>query len=422
MTSNLLAGGLVVWLLAMAALYGAAPARADEPPILRYTSYVILETAGKPARVEFESRPYGAAHADYTYKDQPSFAVIGADGQTYDDVCASLGARLAVNVPAAVGPFALIEARPGNNYCLARPDGPYGFVATEAAPLNVVNGFERLYFYVPRGADGGTFFFHAFSVGEAARVLIHDPDGRLVYENEDDFNTPGAVSFQVREGQDGKVWSLSLAAPKNPAWKLDDCKLWMGGTLPGVLSPRPDWAERLSRPFAAEWRRVWDFESETPVATTQWDQAGEKEAAAPAFKLSLSAEQARSGKQSLRIEMKLPEKDAGRNQLKIFLKEIPASGLDRVKFWLYGDGSGRKLVVRARDQGNEHHYCNVGEVLWKGWGEVVADFKHGDVVARGGDGNMKIDGPKISLVLQIGHEPGQPAEAVYYVDDVAVSP
>jgi hypothetical protein len=76
----------------------------------------------------------------------------------------------------------------------------------------------------------------------------------------------------------------------------------------------------------------------------------------------------------------------------------------------------------VRDQNNEHHYCPVGAIGWKGWGEVTADFTRGTTAVSGGDGNKRIDGPKVSVVIHLGHEPGQPTQSVYYVDDLSVSP
>jgi hypothetical protein len=78
--------------------------------------------------------------------------------------------------------------------------------------------------------------------------------------------------------------------------------------------------------------------------------------------------------------------------------------------------------VRVRDQEMEHHYCPAGTIDWKGWGEVTADFTKGGVTIGGGDENKRIDGPKVSVVIQIRHEQGQPTQSVYYIDDVAISP
>ena len=53
---------------------------------------------------------------------------------------------------------------------------------------------------------------------------------------------------------------------------------------------------------------------------------------------------------------------------------------------------------------------------------MAAGFTEGKPRGSGGDGNKRIDGPNVSLVIQIGHEQGQPTHSVYYVDDLAVSP
>jgi hypothetical protein len=399
----------------------SAPASADSP-ILRYTSYVIVEVAGKPVPVRFESRPYGTLHDDFTYKDQPAYAVIGADGHLLDERDGRLGLDSTVTVPGAAGEFGLIEARSGNNYCIAYPEVPYAFVATETAPLNVVRGFERLHFFVPKGLTAASVFFHAWSVGEAGRAIIYDPQGNVAAELEDDFNQPTAVSFVVPEGQDDRAWAVALLPPQRDGWEIDDCKVWLSDSLPGLLVPQAQWAERLSRPFVVAWRPLLDFEGESPLKYAQWSRPPEEGAALPAFDVALSDEQPHTGKQSLRVEMKLPEKTPRYNELKIFTSFVEVGSLERVKLWLYGDGSGRSMTVRVRDQNMEHHYCSVGEIDWKGWGEVTADFTKGGITIGGGDENKRIDGPEVSIVIHIRHEQGQPTRSVYYVDDVAVSP
>ena len=120
--------------------------------------------------------------------------------------------------------------------------------------------------------------------------------------------------------------------------------------------------------------------------------------------------------------MKLTAKASSWNELKIFTKPIEIAKVERVGFWLYGDGSGRRVTVRVRDRSYEHHYCPAGTIDWTGWGEIVADFKKGNVRVNGGDGDRQITGPKVSVVIHIRHEPGQPSRSVYYIDDLALSP
>lgn len=406
--------------MVVAVLAVALPAVAATP-VLRYTTYLLVDTNDGPAQVSIESRPYGSLHGDYTYRDQPSYRVIGADGSQLEDVDGALARTATITVPASAGDFALVELQPRKNYSVADCDGPYGIVATEHAPMNCVGGFERFYFFVPRGHTGGSIFLHAFSVGEAGRVVIYGPEGEVVTEVEDDFNEPTAVSFTVPEGQDDSVWSLGLLAPRREDWTVDDCALWFSASLAGLLVPDPEWARPLSEPFATAWDPFVDFEGEDPVQTVQWSRAVEEGGPQPTWDVGLSDENPHSGAQSLRIEMNLPE-GIGRQELKVFLKSLPIESLHRLRLWLHGDGSGRRLIVRVRDSSVEHHYFQAGTIDWTGWGEVVCDYEAGPVSIAGGDENKRIDGPTASVVFQIGHEPGQPAQSVYYIDDLGVSP
>ncbi len=405
--------------LAVALLTVAVPAIATTP-VLRYTTYLLVDTSGGPAQVSIESRPYGSLHGDFTYRSQPSYRVIGADGSGLEDVDGALGQTTTITAPASAGDFALVELQPRNNYSVADPDRPYGIVATEHAPMNCVGGFERLYFYVPRGQTGGSVFLHAFSIGEAGRAVIYGPSGEVVTEVEDDFNEPTAVNFIVPEGQDDAVWSLGLLAPKREDWTLDDCALWLSASLAGLLVPDPDWAEQLSAPFATSWTPALDFEADNPVQLVQWSQKIEEGAPQPTCEVGLSDENPHSGARSLRIEMNLPA-NVKRQELKLFIGPLPVEKLEKLRLWLYGDGSERRLIVRVRDSNMEQHYFVAGPVDWTGWREVVGDFTHPTSIA-GGDENKRIDGPTVTVVIQIGHVAGQPTHSVYYVDDLGVSP
>ena len=406
--------------LGLALLAIALPAVADTP-VLRYTTYLIVQVDGAPVTVTMHSRPYGGTAGDYTYTDQPTYRVIGASGSQLEDVDAALGSTSTVTVPASAGKFALLELRPRNNYVVAEPAGPYGIVATEHAPMNTSGGFERLHFLVPRGLDAGSIFLHAFSVGEAARAVVYDPDGNVATEVEDDFNEPMAVSFTVPPGQDGRVWSLGLLPPRREDWTIDDCKVWLGPSLPGVLAPQPDWAESLGRPFAVEWTPLLDFEGANPIRTVQWSQAVPEGATLPAYEVGLSDEKPHTGRQSLRVHLRFPD-DLASQELKIFTADLPVQHLERVRLWIHGDGSGRRLIIRVRDSSQEHHYCQVGTIDWTGWGEIVADFVSGQVNISGGDENKHIDGPPVVLVIQIGHDRGQPIDSMIYIDDISISP
>lgn len=402
-------------------LMGVGCLAAEPGVLLRYTTYLMVQPGPAPVPVRLESRAYGDRHGDHVYSDSPEIALLDASGLALEESSGRLGETLTMAVPASAAPFVLLRLAPGGNYLQASLAAPHAMVATPSAPLHCVGGLSRQYFLVPRGVTTAAVWFHAISVGEAGRALVYRPDGALAAELEDDFNEPTPLEFQVPEGLDGQVWSVVLEAPRRPEWRVDDCAIWLAATLPGLLSPEPAWAEALSRPLAMAWRTVMDFEGDDAGVTVQWDRAP------PAGvellgRAGVSTARPHRGRQSLRLEMALPEGYDGATMLKAFTRAVPAAGCRRVSFWFHGDGSGRQLQVRLRDAHGEHFHTPALPITWEGWRQVVVDVAGPGTVAAGGDGNQQVDGPEVVLVFQIRHAPGQPRQVVYDLDDVAVSP
>ncbi len=410
-------------LLCIALLLAAVvSAWADEPPILRYSSWLLLP----PTPVRIESRPYGMTHGDYTYPDQPSFSVIGLDGDTLATVDGKLGESTTVTVPDA-GPVALLRLQPGNNYAVPRlASEVYWYIATPEAPLNVVRGFDGLYFRVPPGLSAATVFCHAFSVGEAGKLIVSDLGGNEVASLESDFNEPEGMIFPTPP--EGAILRLSLVRPENPEWTIDDAKVWFGSEVPGLLAPTPQGAEEARKiapllGIETDWTPLLDFEgADNPIGTIQWSKLVEEGAALPAYDVALSDEQHFGGSQSLRVAMRFPEDYAEPwQQLKLFTKPLPADGIGKVRLFMFGDGSGRALRVRVRDASQEQHYFDAGKIDWLGWKGIVADFEGAASTISGGDENKRIDGPTVNVVIEIARSAGQALESVVYVDDVAVA-
>lgn len=413
-----------VHIIALLALIAALPAGAQEPPVLRYTSWMLLP----PGEVSIASRPYGMTHEDFTYPDQPSFSVIALQGETLQAVDGRLGQTSTVAIPPDAGELALLRLTPGNNYAVPRPATErYWYIATPEAPLNTVGGFEELYFWLPPGLSAGTVFCHAFSVGEAGWLVVTDLEGALLGELESDFNEPEALLFRLpaATGPEGAVLRLALLAPRNPGWTVDDAKLWLGPEIPGLLAPNRAAAETIPHVagllgIATEWTLLRDFEGErSPITTIQWSRPVEEGAALPAYDVRLSDEQALSGRQSLRVELRFPEGPGDANELKLFTEPLEVASVRRLRFFLFGDGSGRNMIVRVRDAAQEHYYVNVGPIDWVGWKAVVADFTRPTSIS-GGDENKRIDGPPVSVVVQIQHGRANPAQSVLFIDDLAV--
>lgn len=408
-------------LCVLGVLIGLGCLAAEPGVLLRYTTYLMVQPGPAPVPVRLESRVYGDRHGDHVYSDPPEAALLDETGLVLEEFSGRLGETLTMAVPASTASFFLLRLAPGGNYLRASLAAPHAMVATPSAPLHCVGGLSRQYFLVPRGVSTAAVWFHAVSVGEAGRALVYGPDGAVAAELEDDFNEPTPLAFEVTEGLDGQVWSVALEAPRRPEWTVDDCAVWLGATLPGLLSPEPGWSEALSRPLAASWRTVMDFEGDDAGVTVQWDRAP-PEGVVLVGRVGVSAERPHRGRQSLRFEMDLPAGYDGANMLKAFTRTIPAAGCRRVSFWFHGDASGRQLQVRLRDAHQEHFHMPAVPITWAGWRQVVVEVAGPGTVASGGDGNKQVDGPGVALVFQIRHAPGQPRQAVYDLDDVAVSP
>jgi len=410
-------------IIALLALVASLPVGAQEPPVLRYTSWMLLP----PGEVSIEARPYGMTHDDYTYRDQPSFSVVSLQGENLETVDGRLGMTTTVVITPAAGDLALLRLTPGNNYSVPRPAADlFWYVATPDAPLNVVGGFPELYFWLPPGLRAGTVLCHAFSVGEAGRLVVTDLEGSLLGELESDFNEPEALLFRLpAPAPGGALLRLDLLAPANPDWTVDDAKVWLGPEIPGLLAPTREAAEAIPGVarllgIPTDWTLLRDFEGEhNPIATIQWSRPVEEGATLPAYDVRLSDEQSISGKQSLRVELRFPEGQGDSQELKLFTEPLDVASVRRVRFFLYGDGSGRTMIVRVRDASQEHHYVNVGSIDWTGWKAVVADFARPTSVS-GGDENRQIDGPPVSVVVQIQHGRANPPQSVLYIDDLAV--
>ncbi len=418
MLHRLLIPSLVLWAL-------AAPAQAQQPPTVRYTTWMVVPGG---SAIAVESRPYGSLHDDYTYRDQPTWSVLSLEGDVLERVDGKLG-QTSTLAPAGPDPV-LLRLQPGNNYAVPRPEAKqYWYVATPEAPLNVVRGFDALYFWLPPGLSAGTVLCHAFSPGEAGKLVVSDLDGNVLADLESDFNEPEALLFRAPsvEAPRGHLLQLSLLQPDNPDWTIDDAAVWLGPEIPGLLAPTAE-AAAASRAISelvgieTDWTPLRDFEGEeSPIMTVQWSKLVEEGAEPPAYDVALSGEQSFGGEQSLRVQMRFPDDYAEPwQQLKLFTEPLEVSGIRKVRFFLLGDGSGRQMTVRVRDAGQEHHYVDVGAIDWTGWKAVVADFEHATRTISGGDENRQINGPTVNMVVQINHTRDNPTESVLYIDDLAV--
>lgn len=134
----------------------------------------------------------------------------------------------------------------------------------------------------------------------------------------------------------------------------------------------------------------------------------------------LSEEQAHGGRRSAKLAITLPAGAPATHNTRLFSEKLPFARPVRAwRFWLYGDGSGRTLVIRVRDSGGECFYRAPTRLDWTGWRQVSWDLvKEPPANILGGNGNRLQDGPPLELVVEVAGEAG--TQCVLYFDDLEV--
>ena len=90
-----------------------------------------------------------------------------------------------------------------------------------------------------------------------------------------------------------------------------------------------------------------------------------------------------------------------------------------IRYWLYGDGSGRSATLRIRDASGECFYDAPISVDWTGWRQVTWDLdERPPASVSAGDGNQVQDGPPMEIVVEIRADAA--TEMVLYFDDLEV--
>ncbi|HPA19746.1 MAG TPA: hypothetical protein PLU30_18500 [Verrucomicrobiae bacterium] len=222
---------------------------AAKTPTLRQVNYLALEppeNAGANVRVECRSR--GAQ-----YQDVLRCRLIGADGAVAVTERAAPGQTLRLAVPVGMGRMAL-EVNSGWNAAAAdlSDELPWALAARADQPLRTVGEWEPLFFFVPDGTAKVTICIQADVTREAAHLVVRGPGGAVALDREEDFDERTRIDLPVLAGQAGKPWSVSLIRCARRGWNTDDVTLELGGQVPGLLSPRPDWAAR----FGQGWHRT----------------------------------------------------------------------------------------------------------------------------------------------------------------------
>lgn len=219
-----------------------------QSPTLRHVNYLaLLAPAGQASELTAVCRSRGP-----TYQDVLRARLIEPDGRVVAASQAGPGERLGVRVPAGPERRLALELNSGWNAAEAHPseDLPWALVAREGQPLQTVREWGPLFFFVPPGTGAVTLWVGASVTGEAAHLRVSAPDGAVALEREADFDQRTRLEIAVVEGQSGRPWSVALVPCGTQGWHTDDVMLELGPQVPGLLSPRAEWAAR----FAAGWQ------------------------------------------------------------------------------------------------------------------------------------------------------------------------
>ncbi|MBN2449215.1 MAG: hypothetical protein JXR77_02430 [Lentisphaeria bacterium] len=236
----------LVLLLLAGALSAAEPGAVH----LRHLNYVVLRPeegfAGGDLRVDSIRHGYRA------YEDGLDCTLVGADSAIAARAAAGPGGSVTLSLEGAAGALLALEVRSGWNLAVAHlpPGMAWALRSGIRAPLETVREWGPLRFFVPEGSAYFNLWIQAAVSGEGAHLVVRDPDGGVVLEREDDFDTRTKLQIRVPGGHAGRAWSVELLRCGTPGLATDDVAFELGRHLPPFLTPRADWAVR----FAADWR------------------------------------------------------------------------------------------------------------------------------------------------------------------------
>jgi hypothetical protein len=110
-------------------------------------------------------------------------------------------------------------------FCLAGPR--HGFVGSS----------PRTYFWVPASARTGTLLLESDAPGETARLIVYDPDGKVVAGGETVGTGRFSVELPLTDANRGWPWSIEITRASEGYF--EDNRITLGGDLPGYLATHP---------------------------------------------------------------------------------------------------------------------------------------------------------------------------------------
>ncbi|MCD6360777.1 MAG: hypothetical protein J7M38_07910 [Armatimonadetes bacterium] len=226
--------------MTFAIVISATAATAQEQPrtILRHDSFVAFTAeAGETVRFAVTSIQRGPA-----YGTLMRVSIINPDSDTVFKHSVPLNASEVITYTARVSGLHVARMQTGWNLGTIEVIGrPWALVAWQRVPVNICGHMRPQYFFVPQYMDRVRLALSASVTGEGALVRICDPDGKVVFEEEGDFDKERLIEIEAPESTRGKTWSVTLSRPKAQGLALDDVQLYLGRGLPPFLAEDPQW-------------------------------------------------------------------------------------------------------------------------------------------------------------------------------------
>jgi len=218
----------------------AALCIAQELPetLLRHDNFLVFDgRTGETIAIEIES----IAKAGYRYADDVVVEVIDPSSERALRELVPLGERASIEYEVGMDGTHAVRVGAGWNVLRAGITGaPWALVAWKSVPVNICGAMSPLHFKVLEGVEEFTLTLSASVTGEGAEVTILGPDGQVVFNEADDYDSPRSIDVAVPAGADDAVWELRITDPDVEGLNLDDVRLHLAGRVPPFLSPNPE--------------------------------------------------------------------------------------------------------------------------------------------------------------------------------------
>jgi hypothetical protein len=205
--------------------------------VLRHDDYLaFMGQQGETVTFDLKSIARPPFHTDL------QLLVLDSQSRQVCDQVVPVGGAAKLDFPVQTEGLHVLAVQ--SDWCMAtarRVGGPFALVAWEQTPLNICGSFAKHYFFVPKGLSKFEIGLGADVTGEGTRLGLTAPDGTVIVDLEDDFDTVRRVKVDVPKGMDGQVWAITLDKPQDPKLVLDDVLLWLGRGLPPYLCEQPEW-------------------------------------------------------------------------------------------------------------------------------------------------------------------------------------